>query len=840
MSKTLKLEISVADLGQNGVVVSEFATTDYVANELSKKATLNAEGKVDPSLLPDYTYLDGLVDKLDDVEQSFLNSDAEILNAAKLYSDNKISENNSKKADLVEGKVPFEQLPFSMNFEQNVSTEFGNVRQELRQNSENIVAQMDGIVGSANSYTDGKVLEEREFLNNTINEYKGEVNSQLNNFGNEIGDILKSGAYLPYDPDLEYVEGALILKDGEIQQFVEGVWLPFKTNALNVVDVSGESQQQVNYNGGSKWHSRVGGYKLNERVVLANGDIVKSAIDGNTADPNVNMTGWVSESNKIIYASKYGLNNDSSLDQSEKLQNIADIAKSGSRMLVIDSLSDAVYAVMNVDITGLTVEVSPTVSFIAPTTATNQYTFIALGASGNLAPQTILKNAKLDAAGRMRGVFKADYVNEPLAYKCSAINVPTGVSPDGSGVVMYECIKPRVKGGFYHGGRQGVLFSSCTNPEAEGVETDYQGRDGILFYTNPTGTTTTDAVSINCKATRFALNSEMGRAGIHFYGVRRAKAITPTVSNDNNQPHDDTGAVRFRDCEDYYTEGYDVENVRVGVLINEIGDYSTSPHNIVVRGAIGAGNVKNTQKFGIAIAVLNRICNIIGAVVTNSGQLVSGAGIYTASSGSISGCTVDGTTLSAGIYAGAGKNTITGNTLRNAGRSNTNIAQIAAGGETVISGNSFENSDGTSEIAVRVFGSGKSTVGANNYDANTKQMVVVDADATLKQGSSLVKTKFAGIPTFAGTVENGVQAIDTNNVVYIRESGAWKRQAPKAISATVGIAQTTIAHGLGYTPTEIGILVKSNANVWQSAVADATNVYLTASVASTSIDIRVR
>lgn len=64
-------------------------------------------------------------------------------------------------------------------------------------------------------------------------------------------------------------------------------------DAKNVNDASGETQQQVNYNGGSKWHSRVGGYKLNERVVLTNGDIVKSTINGNTNDPNVNMTGWV-------------------------------------------------------------------------------------------------------------------------------------------------------------------------------------------------------------------------------------------------------------------------------------------------------------------------------------------------------------------------------------------------------------------------------------------------------------------------------------------------------------------------------------------------------------------
>ena len=34
-------------------------------------------------------------------------------------------------------------------------------------------------------------------------------------------------------------------------------------------------------------------YNIGERVVITNGDIVKSTVDGNTNDPNVNMTGWV-------------------------------------------------------------------------------------------------------------------------------------------------------------------------------------------------------------------------------------------------------------------------------------------------------------------------------------------------------------------------------------------------------------------------------------------------------------------------------------------------------------------------------------------------------------------
>ena len=40
-------------------------------------------------------------------------------------------------------------------------------------------------------------------------------------------------------------------------------------------------------------------YNSGERVVLTNGDIVKSTIDGNTNDPNVNMTGWLNESKSI-------------------------------------------------------------------------------------------------------------------------------------------------------------------------------------------------------------------------------------------------------------------------------------------------------------------------------------------------------------------------------------------------------------------------------------------------------------------------------------------------------------------------------------------------------------
>lgn len=704
---------------------------------------------------------------------------------------------------------------------------------------------------------------------------------------------LNENAVTPYDPTIDYPTNAVTIKDGLFKIFNGSVWEVFldktdiglgnvdNTSDLNkpvstatqavldlkadksyvdnslphnnlidrnsvgaheavaILNANGETQQQINDHGGATWYAKSGGYGLNDRVILSNGDIVRSADANNTVDPNSDMTGWEYADNQITYASKYNLKNDPLLDQSVQLQAIVDKAKSKSKILIIDSVSTAVYAVMNVDITGLTVEVSPSVSFIAPTTATNQYTFVAAGTLGNLADKTTIKNAKLDAVNRMRGVFKAEYVNDPLAYNCSAKNVPTGVSPDGSGVIMKECIRPRVKGGYYHGGRQGVLFTSCTNPVAEDIKTEHQGRDGILFYTDPAGTTTTDAESINCNATDFCINGEAGRAGIHFYGVRRAKATTPTASNDNNQTHDDTAAVRFRDCEDYYTDGYDAENVRTGVLANEVGDYASAPHNIVVRGAIGAGNIKNTRKFGVCAATPTRVCSIVGAVVTNSGQITGGGGIYSAADGGITGCSVDGTTEASGIYS-AGKNTITGNTLKNAGKSGTSIAQITVGSESVVSGNTFENSDAKSALAIRAIGVSKVTIGSNSYDAATSQQFVIDATATLKRGGALLRTQFAGLPSITGLFENGVQICDTNGVIYNRDSGAWKRQTERSVSASIGTAQTTVAHGLGYIPTVISILVKSNANVWQSAVADITNIYLTSSVAATSVDISFR
>ncbi len=62
------------------------------------------------------------------------------------------------------------------------------------------------------------------------------------------------------------------------------------TSTLGLYDL----KRQIDAFGGFDYFrpNLAGGYLKNARVMLANGDIVKSTTDGNVNDPNVNMTGW--------------------------------------------------------------------------------------------------------------------------------------------------------------------------------------------------------------------------------------------------------------------------------------------------------------------------------------------------------------------------------------------------------------------------------------------------------------------------------------------------------------------------------------------------------------------
>ena len=67
------------------------------------------------------------------------------------------------------------------------------------------------------------------------------------------------------------------------------------TSTLGLYDL----KRQIDAFGGVDYFrpNLAGGYLKNARVMLANGDIVKSTVDGNTNAPNVDMTGWLNIGN---------------------------------------------------------------------------------------------------------------------------------------------------------------------------------------------------------------------------------------------------------------------------------------------------------------------------------------------------------------------------------------------------------------------------------------------------------------------------------------------------------------------------------------------------------------
>lgn len=100
---------------------------------------------------------------------------------------------------------------------------------------------------------------------------------------------LNENAVLPYDASIDYPDGAVTIKDGSFKQLSSGSWVEFLDDFAD--------KDAVKRGIANRYDSSLT-YNSGERVVLANGDIVKSTVDGNTNDPNVNMTGWVGAGNE--------------------------------------------------------------------------------------------------------------------------------------------------------------------------------------------------------------------------------------------------------------------------------------------------------------------------------------------------------------------------------------------------------------------------------------------------------------------------------------------------------------------------------------------------------------
>ena len=96
---------------------------------------------------------------------------------------------------------------------------------------------------------------------------------------------------------LATLEQRSLLKIQEWQNAIDSIVVDSSVPDSVVVNKNGETQEEINSQGGATWYAKAGGYNLNDRVILDNGDIVKSTVANNIINPNVDVTGWVKTNN---------------------------------------------------------------------------------------------------------------------------------------------------------------------------------------------------------------------------------------------------------------------------------------------------------------------------------------------------------------------------------------------------------------------------------------------------------------------------------------------------------------------------------------------------------------
>lgn len=113
--------------------------------------------------------------------------------------------------------------------------------------------------------------------------------------------IKENGAALPFSSTVTYIDRSVVIKDGKLMQKNGSSWEKIKTEtASELPTANSQNQQEVNDIVGAKWYAKEGGYALNSRVMLGNGEIVRSLISNNLNNPNTDMTGWDFVEKKVV------------------------------------------------------------------------------------------------------------------------------------------------------------------------------------------------------------------------------------------------------------------------------------------------------------------------------------------------------------------------------------------------------------------------------------------------------------------------------------------------------------------------------------------------------------
>ena len=165
---------------------------------------------------------------------------------------------------------------------------------------------------------------------------------------------LNENSVTPYDASIDYPEGAVAIKDGSFKQLSSGAWVEFLDDFAN--------KDEVKRGTANRYDSSLT-YNSGERVVLTNGDIVKSTLDGNANDPNVTVTGWVktNDASQIIDASGKSQQEVNGLINKTGL--IENLAESVDSTPFLQVLIDAMPNGMTLDLLGKTFRVKKNTGF---------------------------------------------------------------------------------------------------------------------------------------------------------------------------------------------------------------------------------------------------------------------------------------------------------------------------------------------------------------------------------------------------------------------------------------------------------------------------------------------
>lgn len=343
-----------------------------------------------------------------------------------------------------------------------------------------------------------------------------DFNGVLFDITENISFLCKGGRY-QYNAGLStliggYPKGSNLLLDDNVTEVVSTVagnqnnpntdmtgWIlkPNKTTAVNVADASGETQQQVNYNGGSKWHSRVGGYLENERVVLVNGDIVKSTVNGNVNDPSLDLNGWDNESEKLRYSLTKTNNLLDYFTRQEKSDYIANPSTYDATAIVIRALADADI----LDCRKLPVGISTSVVVREGCQCLNANFF-----NLNVVDASILVNTSSRVTGKVTGsgaglatveraVMAANDSVSGVYLDLEITNLTVGVQVSGSNALVNECSGwhgvlrfKNLTGGGTNSTGYGVLLPRAKNCEFL-VYADNVPRHDVYLSAGATGNT---------------------------------------------------------------------------------------------------------------------------------------------------------------------------------------------------------------------------------------------------------------------------------------------------------------------------------------------------------------